>query len=284
MRLLVLGASGMLGNTLFRYFAADRRHECYGTLRSGRADPGLESLPPERIIEGVSAESFDSVIRAVSLARPDTIINCVGIVKQLSSSQDPATAISINALFPHRLAHLAAASHARLIQISTDCVFSGSSGHYRETDPPDAQDLYGRTKLLGELSYPHTITLRTSIIGHEVASARSLLNWFLNQSGQIHGYRRAFFSGLPTVELARVIADYVLPHPNLSGLYHVAASRISKYDLLEEVREIYGHTVEIIPDDRIVTDRSLVADRFSAETGYSAPNWKDLIIRMRDFG
>jgi dTDP-4-dehydrorhamnose reductase len=186
-------------------------------------------------------------------------------------------------MLPHRLARLCALAGARLVHISTDCVFNGRAGNYRESDISDAEDLYGKSKFIGEVAYPHAITLRTSIIGHELASAHGLVGWFLQQRGKVNGYRRAIFSGLPTVELARVIRSVILPRPDLSGLYHVASTPISKLELLQLVASAYGTSVEIEPDDRVAIDRSLNADRFREATGYVAPPWPVLVGQMQEF-
>jgi dTDP-4-dehydrorhamnose reductase len=211
------------------------------------------------------------------------VINCVGLVKQLADANDPLQAVPINTLLPHRLAALCKATGARLVHISTDCVFSGEKGGYRESDFPDAYDLYGRSKLLGEVDYPHAITLRTSIIGRELSGHRSLVGWFLAQQGTVQGFTGAIFSGLPTMELARVINEYVLPRPDLHGLYHVATQPINKYDLLKLVAKTYGKDTEIVPSDRLTIDRSLNADRFREATGYVAPEWSVLVQNMHDF-
>jgi dTDP-4-dehydrorhamnose reductase len=155
---------------------------------------------------------------------------------------------------------------------------------YREQDVSDAQDLYGRSKYLGEADYPNAVTLRTSIIGHELSSANGLVGWFLAQQGSIKGFRRAIFSGLPTVELARVIRDHVIPNPELHGLYHVSAEPISKFDLLKLIAKAYGKTIDIKPDDNLVIDRSLNSSRFFEATGYNSPPWVQLVQSMRDFG
>jgi dTDP-4-dehydrorhamnose reductase len=170
------------------------------------------------------------------------------------------------------------------VHISTDCVFSGAKGMYVESDFPDADDLYGRSKYLGEVDYPHAVTLRTSIIGHELDGARSLLCWFLAQGGSVRGFTKAVFSGLPTVELARVVRDFVLPHPELHGLYHVSAAPINKYDLLKLVAQAYGKSIEITPHDQLVIDRSLDSTRFKAATGYAPPSWPELVRTMHAFG
>ena len=280
-RILIVGATGMLGSTMLRLFSDSAGFEARGTARSTRA---LPEWLRERVIEGVDCDNFDTVVGAFATARPDVVINCIGVIKQLPGGSAPLSALPLNSLFPHRLAALARASSARLIHISTDCVFSGAKGNYVETDPPDARDLYGLSKLLGEVDYPNAITLRTSIIGHELVGSHSLLDWFLSSSGPIKGYRRAVFSGLPTDELARVVRDFVLPFPDLHGLYHVSAAPIDKYTLLKWVGIRYGRTTHIEPDDAVVIDRSLNSERFRAATGYAPAEWPELIDAMHDFG
>ena len=284
MRILILGTTGMLGNTLFRYLSADHENVVFGTIR--RAQPPIvfpEIATNQQIIASILVEDEQALKSAFSISRPDVIINCIGVVKQLTSAEDPLISIPINALLPHRLARLATMHDARLVHISTDCVFSGNRGNYRESDIPDATDLYGRSKLLGELYSPHTVTLRTSIIGHELTTKHGLLEWFLSQGDSVSGYSHAIFSGLPTVELARVIKEHVIPNKSLAGLYHVATAPISKLELLRLIANIYGKATKIVPSDKIVIDRSLNASRFDSATGYSAPGWPLLIENMHNF-
>ena len=213
--------------------------------------------------------------------QPEVVINCVGLIKQLSDAKNPLTALPINAMLPHRLARLCELGGVRLIHVSTDCVFSGRKGLYLESDLSDAEDLYGKSKYIGELhELPHAITLRTSIIGHELNSNYALVDWFLSQHGGVKGFTKAIFSGLPTVELARVMKDFVIPHPKLNGLYHVAAEPIDKFRLLSLVAAQYGKLIEIRPDDALVIDRSLDGARFREATGYVAPDWPELVRRM----
>ena len=280
---LVLGASGMLGNAVLRLFSQSAGYRVLGTVRSTRGLNLLPSTLHEAILVGVDVESFDSLASALAAARPDVVVNCVGVVKQRSQADDPLVAVPINSLLPHRLARLCSLAGARLIHVSTDCVFSGRRGNYRESDFPDADDLYGRSKYLGEVDYPHAITLRTSIIGHELDGARSLVGWFLAQGSAVKGYTKAVFSGVPTVELARIIRDHVLPHPELHGLYHVSAAPITKYDLLTMVAATYGKSVAIAPDASVTIDRSLNSERFQEATGFSAAPWPELIDQMHDF-
>ena len=284
-RVLIIGATGMLGNACFRTFDASPGFEAWGTIRSASSRRRFAADSGERLIAGVDIESSDAIMKACAQAKPAILINCVGVVKQLGAAKDPLTAIPINALLPHRLATIAHAIGARLVHISTDCVFSGAKGNYLETDFPDADDLYGRSKLLGEVDYPHAVTLRTSIIGHELDNGSTgLVGWFLSQSGSVKGFRKAIFSGLPTCELARVIRDHVIPNPALRGLYHVSAAPIDKHSLLTLVRDAYARDIDIIADDALVIDRSLNSDRFRAAAKYAPPAWPDLVRAMHAFG
>ena len=230
---------------------------------------------------GVDVLDQDALVEVLAKLRPGVVINCVGLIKQLADAKDPLTALPINAMLPHRLVRLCMLAGARLIHVSTDCVFSGRKGAYLESDPSDAEDLYGKSKYIGELhDQPNAITLRTSIIGHELGSSYALVDWFLSQKAGVKGYSRAIFSGLPTVELARVMKDFVVPLPQLNGLYHVAAEPIAKLDLLQLVASQYGKEIEIRPDDALVINRSLDGTRFREATGYVAPAWPELIRLM----
>ncbi len=283
-RVLVLGASGMLGNAILRLLAKSEGLAAWGTVRSEAAARLLPEQVQGQVISGVDVENFDSLIAVFETARPNVVINCVGLVKQLAESEDPLKAILVNSLLPHRLARLCTVTGARLIHISTDCVFAGTKGMYRETDPADAQDLYGRSKHLGEVDTPSAITLRTSIIGHELRGAHGVVEWFLSQRTLVRGYANAIFSGLPTVELARVVRDYVVPRDDLRGVYHLSAQPISKYDLLCLVAREYEFAIDITRDDQVIIDRSLDSSRFREATGYRPAPWSELIRAMREFG
>lgn len=283
MKVLVLGVTGMLGNALFRLFANDRTHEVYGAARSNEFARRFGHLWGERLISGVDFNDHDALLRLMLAVRPSVIINCVGLVKQLAAAKDPLYAVPINTLLPHRLAALCEAVNARMVHFSTDCVFSGTKGSYVESDIPDAQDLYGRTKLLGEVDYPHAITLRTSIIGHELSGHHSLIGWFLAQDKPVKGFTRAIFSGLPTIELSRVVRDFVLPRPDLHGIYHVSAAPIDKYSLLKLVADTYKKAIQLNPDGALVIDRSLDSSRFRMATGYVSPIWPELVREMCEF-
>jgi dTDP-4-dehydrorhamnose reductase len=283
MKVLILGASGMLGNAMMRVFAQDPAHEVWGTARSPSVRQFFSAELRERILVGIDVENQDTLTRLFAELRPAVVVNCIGLVKQVENSDDPLLALAVNSMLPHRLARLCKLVDARLVHISTDCVFKGAKGDYRESDPSDAEDLYGKSKFLGEVAYPGTVTLRTSIIGRELASAHGLIDWFLAQKGRVKGYRRAVFSGLPTVELARIVRDTVLPHQELSGLYHVSSAPIDKLSLLRLVADVYGKSIDIVPDDAVAIDRSLNADLFAEATGYMSPAWQNLVRSMHDF-
>lgn len=283
MHVLILGASGLLGSSLLRYFAGLEGITVSGTVRRQADTTLFPASLGGQLRANVDVLSSD-LSQLLDEMKPDIIVNCVGLVKQLSSADDPLQAIPLNALLPHRLAALARDIDARLVHFSTDCVFTGEAGMYREFDTPDALDLYGRSKLLGEVAYPNAITLRTSLIGHELIGARSLISWFLTQKGPIDGFTGAIFSGLPTVEIASVIAKHVIPRPDLFGLYHLSAEPINKYELLSLVAEIYGKDIEIQPCEAPRINRSLDSSLFRAATSYTPPSWRQLVSNMHDFG
>jgi dTDP-4-dehydrorhamnose reductase len=235
------------------------------------------------LVVGVDVLDQAELIKLFEQTNPDVVINCISLAKPLLSAGCPLDIIPIYALLPHHLAHLCSLAGARLVHISTDGVFSGSKGQYKEDDIPDARDLYGLSKLLGEVIVPHAIMLRTSMLGPELQGANGLLAWFLSQQKTCKCFSKVIFSGLPTVVLAKIIRDYVIPKPELFGVYHVAAQPISKFDLLKLVAEIYGKTIKLIPVDQPVCDRSLNQARFSAATGYVAPEWPELIRIMCNY-
>lgn len=281
MRILVLGASGMLGHAIVRSLAIDgNMHQVVAVSRSLDLRSCFPELSRIDSITGVDVENTDVLLDIFNRARPDFVINCVGLVKQRDDANNPLAVLPVNAMLPHRLACLCAMVGARLIHFSTDCVFQGTRGNYIEDDISDATDLYGKSKYIGEVHDPNVITLRTSIIGHELRGAQGLIEWFLSQKGAVQGYRNAIFSGLPTVELATVIRDYILHGKEMSGLFHVAAAPISKFDLLSLVARVYDRDIIIEPNETICIDRSLDGSQFRAATGYVAPEWPELIALM----
>lgn len=283
MKLLVLGATGMLGHKLVQRLSA--RFDVTATLRAADGPARWADHPifaKARLIGGVDAGDFASVARALDAERPDAVVNCVGIVKQADAAKDPVPSISINALFPHLLARAARARSIRLVHFGTDCVFSGRKGGYTEDDTPDAEDLYGRSKLLGEAGGPGALTLRSSIVGLELREKRGLIEWFLAQRGKtVGGYTRAIFSGLTTLAMADLVGDVLERHPDLDGVWQVSADAIAKRDLLERVGLAFDASVTIRPDDAFHCDRSLDSTRFRARTGFVPTPWPEMIAQLR---
>ncbi len=272
----------MLGSAIFRVMQTRARCEMLATTRNA-AGFLLENPASEiRIVNGVDAANTQSLVDLLSDFQPDDVINCIGIVKQLQSGNQLRTAIPVNAIFPQRLEQICSNLGARLIHISTDCVFSGSRGMYREDDVADTEEVYGVSKLLGEVTASPSITIRTSFIGHEHGTKNGLLDWFLNQETSVKGFRNAFFSGLTTHELAHIIHDHIIPNRALTGLYHVAGDRISKHDLLLLIREAYGKEITVTPDTEVNIDRSLDGSKFREATGYQAPDWITLTRQLRE--
>lgn len=280
-KILILGVTGMLGHILFMELRKNKNFDVYGTLRSiNSPDKWFKPEEIQKIRPGVDADNFDTVIRALASIRPDIVINCIGLIKQLPAASDPLTVITVNAQLPHRISLICRTAGARMIHISTDCVFDGLKGNYKETDSSNASDLYGRTKFLGEVTYPHCITLRTSIIGHELKGKYGLIEWFLSQEGAVKGFTKAIYSGFPTIEIARIISEYIIPNTELSGLYHVSLEPVSKYELLKLVSKKYNKKIEIERYDDFFCDRSLDSSKFREITGYTPPSWNELIEKM----
>jgi dTDP-4-dehydrorhamnose reductase len=282
-RILILGVSGMLGSALFKILS-ELEFEVYGTVRSANYKNFFNESELERIISNIDVQNHDDLVFLFSELNPTVVINCVGVIKQKSSAKEPLVVIPINSLLPHKLSNLCFLVGARLILISTDCVFNGEDGNYIESDITNAVDLYGVSKALGEIrDQEHVVTIRTSIIGHEINSNKSLVDWFLNSNSSVKGYQYAIFSGLPTNELANVIGKMIIPNKKLKGLYHVSVDSIAKYDLLTLVKDVYSKEIDIIPSEEVRIDRSLNSDKFKHETGYVPPNWKTLIENLYEY-
>ncbi len=279
MRLLVLGAYGMLGHVLF-----NQLNNKYDVLATARAKN--DSLTPSRfnngkIINEIDAFDFRSIESTIERLRPEVIINCIGLIKQLSSSSDPVSMMYLNSVFPHKLAYIANEHDARLIHFSTDCIFSGKKGMYKTTDASDAEDLYGKTKFLGELPYKNCLTIRSSIIGPELGTKNGLLEWFFSQKGKtIKGYERAIYSGFTTLEMSRIVSMVLDRHPYLHGVWQVASEPISKFNLLSLINEKMNLCINIEPDFTFACNRSLDGKRFAELTGYKAPSWVEMIDEL----
>ena len=284
-KILILGAAGMLGHKLCQRLPG-QGYEVVATVRQTRERyaPYKEVFGQTRLVEGIDAMNFESLAALVKKEKPFAVVNCVGLIKQHREAENRLLAIALNSYLPHRLDALCADEGARLVHFSTDCVFSGHKGQYRESDLSDAEDVYGRSKYLGETEGPagDAVTLRSSIIGRELIGPKhGLFEWFLGQRGKrIGGFTKAIYTGFTTIEMARIVAKVLAAQKPLRGVYQVASAPISKFDLLALLREIGGYPVEIDANREFACDRSLVMNRFTEETGYVAPAWKPMLEEM----
>lgn len=278
MKILVFGARGMLGHQLCRTLS--RRMEVWATLRGSPDElQQYKLLPAERLIGHVNALDNGAIQEVIETVKPSAVVNAIGIIKQRNAVKQAILTIQVNALFPHQLAEICKQNSIRLIHVSTDCVFSGLRGQYSEVDPPDPVDLYGRSKLIGEIDQPGCLTLRTSIVGWELYEHTSLLEWFAKQRGRrIKGYKKAIYTGFTSKVLANLIGDIIETRPDLYGIYQVASKPISKHELLVRLRdELKWNDITIDPDTQFLCDRSLISTRFETATGWQPPEWSEMI-------
>ena len=282
-KILILGSTGLLGSTLLKYFSKRNNFKCYGGIRKKTDTIKLKNIKNIKLYK-INYKKKRDIIKVFNQIKPDLIINCIGVTKQLVQKKNFSEILRVNSVLPHYFAQIVnLQKKIRLIHFSTDCVFLGTKGKYRETDLPDAQDIYGRSKLLGELSYPNTLTLRTSMIGHELQTKHGLLNWFLDQKKSVKGYKNAIFSGLTTLEIAKVLEKFIIPNKNLKGLYHLSGKKISKYDLLNLIKKVYKKDIKININKNVKINRSLNSKSLQQITGYKPSGWNKIIKEMFEF-
>lgn len=279
MRILILGGDGMLGHRLFKHLA--ERHDVWVTLRQPlTAYAEFRLFTPNNTYAGIDLRDSKPLQEVLDRFRPEAVVNAAGVIKQRPISKESIANIEINALLPHRLTVLCGKSGARLLHFSTDCVFSGKTGNYTEADPTDAEDLYGKSKLLGEVSEGHCITLRTSIIGRELVRKKSLLEWFLAQRGTVRGFRQMIYTGFTTQEMSRIVEKILVERPQAAGIYHVSSAPISKYDLLCLIKKKLRLAIDVVPDDEMQCNRSLDSTRFRSEFHYTPPAWEQMVDEL----
>lgn len=288
-KVLILGSTGLLGSTLLKYFSKKNNFKCYGAIRKNPYSTKLRNISTKlRNIKNIKICKIDykkksDIITVFNQIKPNIIINCIGIINKFTQKNKISETIRINSILPHDLAEIVNLKKKRLIHFSTDCVFSGKKGNYIETDIADPQDVYGQSKLLGELNYPNTLTLRTSIVGHELQSKNGLLEWFLDQNKPVKGYKNAIFSGLTALEIAKVLDKFVIPNTDLEGLYQLSGKKISKYDLLDIIKKVYKKNIKININKNVKVNRSLNSNLFQQITGYKPKTWNKMIKEMFEF-
>lgn len=284
MKILIFGATGMLGHTLFNYLGQNNSDlNTFGTVRDENDFKLFTKDQAKKLISAKIDICYEDINSIIEKVEPDLVLNCIGLIKQDDKSKSYIDSISINSLLPHIFSKVCDEKKIRLIHFSTDCVFLGTKGNYLEKDTPDCNDVYGLTKLLGEVNSPNHLTLRTSIIGHEIKKKLGLLEWFLNEKNEIKGFSNAIFSGLTTFEIAKFIKNFIIPDTKISGIYHLSSVPISKYNLLKLINDYYDLNHKITKFDEIIIDRSLNSNQLKKLTGYSPPEWDQMISEMKEW-
>ena len=283
MKILIFGVSGMLGSCLYKYFSLNKNYAVIGVLRNASKEKYFKKYTNSKLTYFNEFHDYQKLEKFILEKTPDIVINCIGVIKQTIVNIPHYESLYINSYLPHSLVRLSRVLKFRLLHFSTDCIFDGIKGSYKEYDQASPKDYYGLTKLLGEINTNKSITLRTSIIGHELCSSLSLVDWFLSSIDAVKGYKKAMYSGIPTFEVAKILDKYVIPNKSLSGIYHLSSSPISKYDLLKLVAKRYKHNISILPDHNFIIDRTLDSSKFKSKTGYSCPVWSELIDGMYEF-
>ncbi|ENJ7583684.1 dTDP-4-dehydrorhamnose reductase family protein [Providencia vermicola] len=282
MKVLVIGATGMLGYSLFSNLSDYKHLDVFGTVRSIKKKEVFFKNRISKLFTNININDTSSIERIINYLKPDIVLNCIGLIKQHDISKQHISAITVNALFPHQLANICDNNGSKLIHFSTDCVFDGTIGNYKENDLPTATDLYGKSKCLGEVNYGRHITLRTSIIGHELSTSVSLIDWFLSQEKCVDGFSKAIFSGLPTCYIAKILAELIFTNPKLKGMYHLSVDPIDKFSLLTLVAESYKKRITINNNTSFSINRSLNSTNFRNLTGFVPPKWHELVEYMHN--
>ena len=285
MKILILGSNGLVGNTITRYFFEKENYQTIAILRDYSKLKLFQKKFHQKFLVIENILDYEKTKKIIKSVKPDILINCLGITnKEITiTPKQIEKFIVINSLFPHWLQRLCSNIDARLIHFSTDCIFSGNKGFYSEKDIPDPPDIYGRSKLLGELNFENTLTIRKSVIGHELASKKGLLEWFLAQNNYVQGYKNVIFSGITVLELARLIDTYIIPRSDLKGILNISGQSISKFDLLKILANVYNKSIEIIPNESMNINRTLNGSQFNKLTGYRISPWSSLVKSMYEF-
>ncbi|MDD5492760.1 MAG: SDR family oxidoreductase [bacterium] len=278
MRIIVLAGGGMLGHKMWQGLSAYFK-DTYVTLRKTRSHYDQTGLfQSNQVIDNLDLADFKKLNHILDEVNPDVIVNCAGVTIRSKEGEKVIASVNINSLLPHHLLAWCKKKGARVIHFSTVCVFNGVKGGYTEENLPDAQDLYGRTKTLGELYDEQALTLRSSFIGREIEGKAELLEWFLAQRGrQIKGYRQAIFTGVTTKVMVDLTRDLIRKFPKLSGLFHIASEKLSKYELLLLMKEAFKVNIDIAPEDNYVCKRDLIDTKFKTTTGLICPNWQEMM-------
>jgi dTDP-4-dehydrorhamnose reductase len=277
MKVIILGSDGMLGHMLLR--KAPQSWQIYSSTRNDFVGKNKFYFDLDS-----TSDAQRTLLRNINYLRPDIVINCIGYIKQREEIHK-SKEVLINSWLPHMLNDLSIESHFKLIHFSTDCVFSGKKGMYTISDQPDPIDHYGLSKYAGEVASKNTLTLRTSIIGHEVKNKKSLLEWFLAQDDKCDGYSKAIYSGLTTLQLSKYLFEYIIPsliNNKINGIHQLASPPINKYDLLTLISEVYKKKIEIKKNSSVQIDRSLMSTSIFKLLKMPEPLWPLMVREMHE--
>ncbi len=280
-KIIILGSTGMMGSMLTRVLKKDKRFQILCTYRNFEKVKILNLNQNQ--LKKINVSNLEDIKKLIIRFKPDYLINCIGLIKQLCNKKNLKETKFLNSTFPKKISKIAEKNKFKIIHLSTDCVFSGKKGNYKEKDTADAEDIYGKSKFNGEVKSKFVINIRTSIIGNELTTSLSLLNWFLKQK-KVNGFNQAYFSGLTTLELSNIlIKKIILNNKFSSGLFHVSGPNISKLILLKLIKKIYKRKTIINIDNNFKIDRSLNSSKFKKITKYKKKSWLVMIKNLRKF-
>ncbi len=280
MKILLIGANGLIGYNIFRNLIKSKEFNIFLLVRSKKnINNFYRSFHFDKLIELKEFKNTSLLESFLKELKPSIVLNCAGITKHSPNIKNISEVLYINSIFPRNLSEICSALKIRLIHLSSDCIFSGSSGMYKDKSFPDANDLYGISKALGEIDKENHLTIRTSTIGHEAQTSYGLLNWFLKQK-ECKGYKNAIFSGPTTLELSKILKDLIIPNQHLSGVLNISSDPIDKYSLLKLIKDTYSLDTVINKCSEVRINRSLNSEKFRTMTNYSVKSWGNMIREM----
>lgn len=281
MRILILGGNGMIGHKIFQVIS-NKHLDTWVLFKKSFNDISFnEIFNKTNIIDNFDLSNFHKLSTLLNNLKPEVIINAVGITIRRGIDNIPSKSIQINSALPHFINEWVILNNKRLIHFSTDCVFSGDQGSYTENSIPDARDIYGKSKALGEVSSKNTLTLRGSMIGREIENKTELLEWVLSQRNkQLKAFSNVIYSGITTIRMAKLVLKIIEEFPQMHGIYNVSSECISKYDLIKLFVKEFNISIDIISDDSYISKKDLDSTKFYNELGIDKPNWNDLIIEL----
>lgn len=281
MKILVLGAGGMIGHKMYQVLSMEYP-ETYACFKRGFDEyKELGLFNQSYVIDDIDVYEFGKLEKMLNQLRPNVILNCVGITLRKKEIQNLEYCLEVNSLMPHRLKCWSAQNNAYLVHFSTDCVFDGAIGEYTENSPPSAKDNYGKTKYLGEVLGPRCLTLRGSMIGRELYGKTELLEWALAQRGKtIKGYANALYSGVTTSIMAELVTRILKLPSRLEGVYQVSSEPISKLDLLRKINHVFDLKMQIDEDCSYVSKKDLNSSKIRREIGFVCPSWDEMINQL----